>query len=327
MAQPKPLENKLQNDRECASNVDSCGYSANHSASQHTASIDHEILACVGLAVPATTFSSDQSGKILHLFPQFSAPSNVPMHLWDIENLSLAELKKAYSKEHNSWRSRKSYAEEQGIAFHPPWQDFRNYLRELGPIPAEGYTLDKIAPAKGYVPGNVRWASKETQTHNRPNTILLTYKGERYPLGVWAKRTGQAESTLRSRRKKGWLDENVITGHPPEKSTIPPHGHPWPVGHAQKWEDDYMRDTGGHSDRFRYIAHITAKCIRELSAEVDSVSYSDDHEAKLEEKNALDDLTRKYVYWVNLWRQIQKERMKHHGLLFTGPDDYDIKSY
>jgi len=323
MAQQKPVEKHLQTDRNCVSNADSCGYSANHSASPHTTTTDQEILACVGLAAPATTFSSDQSGKILHLFPKNLAPtpSNVPQHIRDIENLSLAKLKKAYNKEHNSWRSRKSYAEEHGIAFHKPWQDFRNYLRELGPIPAEGHTLDKTDPSKGYIPGNVRWASKEEQTYNRYNTTWLIHDGERLPLGAWANRTGQAESTLRWRKSQCWPDENVITGHPPAKplpqnSTLPPQNHPWPIGHAQPWESMYRRETGGQGSRFKFMAHFTAKRLIELTEEVDSVCYPEDHDPTPEEVAALEDHARANEYWVKFWQHVQRGREKLCGEIF-----------
>ena len=116
MAQPKPLFKNVQNDRECASTVNTCGHSANHSASLHTASTDQEILENLGLATPITAFHSSQTGKILHLFPQL-APSTIPQYIRDIETLKPAKLKQAYPKEHNSWRSRMDYAQKRALAF------------------------------------------------------------------------------------------------------------------------------------------------------------------------------------------------------------------
>jgi len=312
MTQPKLLEKNLQPARECASSVDSRVKSANYSASHQTKSNDQEIQTTVELATQAITFSGDQQGKILHLFPQ-SALSIVPQHIRDLETLKPSKLNQAYKKEYTSWRSRRRYAQKKGIAFHPPWADFRNYLRELGPIPSEGYTLDKIVPEKGYVPGNVRWASKETQTHNRPNTIWLIYKGERLPLGVWAKRIGKAESTLRSRRNKGWPDENVITGHPPEKFMIPPHGHPWPVGHAKQWERKYQRETGGHTSRFKFLGLLTAKRLIELSEEANLLCFPDYYTPTPEEEEALDRCIEATNYWLRFWKHIQRERVKLCG--------------
>lgn len=316
MAQPKPHFKNLQNDRECASTVNTCGHSANHSASLHTASTDHEILENLGLATPITAFHSSQTGKILHLFPQL-APSTIPQHIRDIETLKPAKLKQAYPKEHNSWRSRMAYARETGISFYLPWSSFPLFLRELGPIPAEGYTLDKIDPVKGYIPGNVRWASKEEQTHNRPNTNWLSYNGERKPLGVWAKETGQAESTLRSKQKRGWSDENLITGIPPEKFTRPHFGRPWPAGHTQAWEQKYQRDTGGDTDPIRYMGHVVSKNLRRLNAEIEHLYYPPDYLPTPEEAKALERHTKEFEHWDRFWRHLQYVRIS------TGKKPFD----
>ena len=301
MAQPKPHFKNLQNDRECASTVDSCG----HSASLHTASTDQEILTDVGLTIPTTAFHAGPVGKILHLFPQ-SAPSKIPQHIRDIETLKPAKLKQAYPKEHNSWRSRRDYAQETGTSFHQPWKSFPVFLRELGPIPAEGYTLDKIEPAKGYVPSNVRWASKAEQTHNRPNTIWLTYNGERKPLGVWATETGQAESTLRSRRQRSWPDENIITGIPPEKFILPPSGHPWPPGHAQAWERDYQKVTNGNAERLRYMGYVVSKKLRSLTAKAEYLDYPPEYTPSPEEAKALELNCEEYEFWDKQWQHLQR---------------------
>lgn len=324
MAQPKPQPKKLQNDHNCASTVDSYGYSANHSASPNT---DHEILVGVGLAEPTTEFSSDQSGKIVPLFPQLSVPSNVPQHIRNIESLTVAELKKAYPKEHNSWRSRRDYAQKAGIAFHPPWKDFRAFLREHGPIPVEGYTLDKMDRTKGYIPGNTRWASKKQQTHNRSNTVLLTYEEDSDSLGSWAKRTEQAESTLRWRKKQDWPDENIITGIPPKKTVLLPSGHPWPAGYSEKWELSFQRETSGHADRFWYMAYLTAKRLRQLSAEADSLYHPDDYTPTSDEAKVLDKHVKLSEYWSRFWRHVQRVMEAKKLAPFCSPDEPSLRNW
>lgn len=58
-----------------------------------------------------------------------------------------------------------------GITMHPAWVDdftaFAAYLdATLGPRP-EGLTLDRIDNSGNYEPGNLRWASRQTQALNR----------------------------------------------------------------------------------------------------------------------------------------------------------------
>ncbi|MFC4006651.1 hypothetical protein ACFOY2_05425 [Nonomuraea purpurea] len=57
-----------------------------------------------------------------------------------------------------------------GIKVHTPWMDPATFVRdveaEIGPCPS-GMTLDRIDNAGDYAPGNVRWASRATQSANR----------------------------------------------------------------------------------------------------------------------------------------------------------------
>jgi hypothetical protein len=44
---------------------------------------------------------------------------------------------------------------------------FENFYMELGQRPSPEYSLDRISPNGHYEVGNVRWALKEVQTHNK----------------------------------------------------------------------------------------------------------------------------------------------------------------
>jgi len=82
---------------------------------------------------------------------------------------------------YDTWRSMKQrcsdksrveykYYGGRGIILCDEWKDsvaFITYVEEaLGPRP-DGYTLDRIDNNKGYIPGNVRWASMSEQNRNK----------------------------------------------------------------------------------------------------------------------------------------------------------------
>lgn len=70
-------------------------------------------------------------------------------------------------------RSYKDYG-GRGISICPEWEynyvAFKEYVDTLGPAPSESHTLDRINNDGNYEQGNLRWASKFEQTHNRRNS-------------------------------------------------------------------------------------------------------------------------------------------------------------
>ena len=53
-----------------------------------------------------------------------------------------------------------------GIRVCEEWAKFANFLRDMGERP-EGHTIDRIDPARGYEPGNCRWATAAQQRANQ----------------------------------------------------------------------------------------------------------------------------------------------------------------
>src|ERR1700691_6234728 len=87
-----------------------------------------------------------------------------------------ASLRGKVTREYRAWnemRKRCSPAFHQhrdyydrGITVCPQWDDFATFLRDVGLCP-RGKTLDRERNDEGYKPGNVRWASRATQSRNR----------------------------------------------------------------------------------------------------------------------------------------------------------------
>lgn len=94
-----------------------------------------------------------------------------------------------------------------GIGFCPEWaKSFRLFVAHVGKRPL-GTTLDRIDTSKGYVPGNVRWATPVEQAVNRKSTVWVEWNQLQLPLSEVARQLGVSDSAVRLQlKKKGTLD-------------------------------------------------------------------------------------------------------------------------
>lgn len=97
-----------------------------------------------------------------------------------------------------------------GITVCERWTRFSAFLADLGQ-PKRGETLDRIDNAKGYAPGNCRWASRSEQQNNRRVNVLVTYKGKTLNLMQWSKLTGIHRNTLDQRRLAGMTGSRLFS--------------------------------------------------------------------------------------------------------------------
>jgi hypothetical protein len=83
----------------------------------------------------------------------------------------------------------------------------------MGERPA-GLTLERIDNARGYEPGNCRWATRQEQGNNRSTNIRFTYQGRLFTLAELARHTGVKKDILRTRlcrSDKPWTVEGAVS--------------------------------------------------------------------------------------------------------------------
>lgn len=101
-----------------------------------------------------------------------------------------------------------------GVSICEEWQHnfetFNKWANDNGY--QKGLTIDRIDVNGDYEPSNCRWVTMREQGKNKRCNVSLTYKGETKLISEWAKELGLNYSTIQWRHKRGWSDEDCITG-------------------------------------------------------------------------------------------------------------------
>lgn len=100
-----------------------------------------------------------------------------------------------------------------GISVCEQWHGpigFNRFLAYVGPRP-KGHSIERIDNAKGYMPGNVRWATQKEQMNNRRVSKLISFNGLTLNARDWASKLGMGKNTIDARLKAGWSIERALT--------------------------------------------------------------------------------------------------------------------
>lgn len=125
-------------------------------------------------------------------------------------------------KEYRIWKAMKSrcyspschkqgYYQKDNIKVCDRWlHSFENFLEDMGKMPGENYSIERIDYNKDYCPENCKWILQSEQSKNRRNVLIYTYDGKTMILKDWARYFGINYSTLHKRIKKGVPFEQAI---------------------------------------------------------------------------------------------------------------------
>lgn len=99
-----------------------------------------------------------------------------------------------------------------GIAVCARWREsFAAFLADMGPRPSPRHSIDRIDNARGYEPGNCRWATVREQALNRRSNHMVTIGSETLPVGAWLDRYGVSRKLFDGRVRAGWTAVDTIT--------------------------------------------------------------------------------------------------------------------
>lgn len=97
-----------------------------------------------------------------------------------------------------------------GITACPRWNDFKNFLADMGYPPTDGHTLDRVDVNGNYEPSNCRWATRVEQARNKRNTKRFFHDGQNLTSAEWGEKRGFSPSLVLNRVRDGWSIADAI---------------------------------------------------------------------------------------------------------------------
>lgn len=125
------------------------------------------------------------------------------------------------SLEYYAWRSMRNRCKDQNTKYYEKyggrgikvcgrWENYLNFLSDMGRKPTKNYSLDRIDNNGDYTPENCRWATKSEQNKNRSVTVWIEHEGKKMLTQDWALEVGLSYSTLYARLRNGWSIKRAL---------------------------------------------------------------------------------------------------------------------
>jgi hypothetical protein len=98
-----------------------------------------------------------------------------------------------------------------GIDVDPRWvESFSAFLSDMGKMPSEQHSIDRVNNEGGYWKSNCRWATRLEQSLNTRRTRWIEYNEVVLPLYIWAKRQHLKLQVIHWRLGYGWSIERAL---------------------------------------------------------------------------------------------------------------------
>lgn len=126
------------------------------------------------------------------------------------------------SREYRAWVGAKSRCEYQrhrsykdyggrGIRVCDAWSNsFDAFLKDMGPHPGAGYSIERKDNMGDYTPANCVWADKATQMRNRRTVAKLTIDGVTKTIIEWSLESGVQRQTIKMRLAMGRTPRQAV---------------------------------------------------------------------------------------------------------------------
>lgn len=98
-----------------------------------------------------------------------------------------------------------------GISVCVRWQNFVNFIHDIGLRPSASHTLERLDNDGNYEPGNCVWATRRSQARNRRTNRMLTFRGMTKCLAEWSSETGIGRQVIYDRLRSGWSVQDALT--------------------------------------------------------------------------------------------------------------------
>lgn len=120
-----------------------------------------------------------------------------------------------YRSEYQSWTSMRERCTDpkhknfkhyggRGITIDPRWNEFKNFMLDMGRKPDPKFTIEREDVNGNYEPKNCRWISRKDQSRNKRNSVFVTYNGKRMLLIDLVEELGLSRNNVYQRLKLGW---------------------------------------------------------------------------------------------------------------------------
>lgn len=100
-----------------------------------------------------------------------------------------------------------------GVKLCDEWRSsFEQFFSDMGPRPSAAMTIERRNTDGPYSKQNCYWADRQTNNNNKRNNRLLTARGMTLSMAQWARIVPTPYSTIRSRKRLGYSDEQALFG-------------------------------------------------------------------------------------------------------------------